>query len=681
MQMTKHRVRFAGERIGLIVTLIVTLSGEVTVAQDTDNAEDDDAIDEVTVLGERIVGDPPFGFTLDVEALSQMPGTQDDPIKAIATLPGVLTNNDFDTGVALRGTRPEDNRYYLDFLPTGYLFHITGLSVVDGDMVARLQLLSAGFGPAYQGLIGGVITANTRDPEADKLAGIIDISTIDAGLMIEGPLNERQRAAVSARVSYYDLIVGDLVEERQEEDEQGLDIIQLPRYQDYRLRYQVDVGARGKLDFLVDGATDDVQFSLDDDAPNAVLDPARAGNYRLDIAYDRQGLVYSQPHDTGHFRVGVGKIKSDISGESGGTGRIESQVDETVFRLQNRVRFSGHELKFGMSATATDLEQDLIVRDNGCTEFDVDCLYSDEELETSRIRVNFVQGNVFIEDQIALTKSLDLTVGLGYTGDDYLGQSELEPRARLDWSASEAITVSAGFGRYSQLPGFDFTDPNLGNPSLSYLHADHYVLGVNAIVGRGYIGSFNAFYKSIDNLVTSDPLNRYANNGEGRAWGTEFLLRKGFDRLTGWASLTWSRSFRTDTNTGLTSRFEYDQPLSASIIAKYDLSDKFAISGRVSFHSGAPVTPILGSRPDPDRIDGYLPEYGALNSDRLPNYFRTDFRLDWYTGWRDTTLYFEIINVTGHENVLRYEYSSDYSTRRNIEQLPRFISFGAKKRW
>jgi hypothetical protein len=62
------------------------------------------------------------------------------------TLPGVLTNNDFDTGVALRGTRPDDNRYYLDFLPTGYLFHITGLSVVDGDMVARLQLLSAGFG-------------------------------------------------------------------------------------------------------------------------------------------------------------------------------------------------------------------------------------------------------------------------------------------------------------------------------------------------------------------------------------------------------------------------------------------------------------------------------------------------------------------------------------------------------
>ena len=310
--------------------LSAVLSSEAVATQEEPHPPSDEVIDEVTVLGDRIVGDPPFGFTLDEEALARMPGTQDDPIKAIVTLPGVLTNNDFDTGVALRGTRPEDNRYYLDFLPTGYLFHLTGLSVVDGDMVAQLQLLSAGFGVTYQGAIGGIIAANTRDPAAAKSAGVIDISMIDAGLMAEGPLTDRQRAAASVRVSYYDLILGEFVEERQEEDEQGLDIIQLPRYRDYRLRYQLDVGARGKLDFLVDGAADDVQFVLGDDSPNAVLDPARAGSYRYDISYARQGIVYSQPHSTGKLRLGLGKIQSDVSGEFGDIGRIDSQVDETV---------------------------------------------------------------------------------------------------------------------------------------------------------------------------------------------------------------------------------------------------------------------------------------------------------------------------------------------------------------
>jgi hypothetical protein len=44
-----------------------------------------------------------------------------------------------------------------------------------------------------------------------------------------------------------------------------------------------------------------VHFSLDDDAPNAVLDPARAGSYRFDIAYTRQGMIYSQAYDTGQI--------------------------------------------------------------------------------------------------------------------------------------------------------------------------------------------------------------------------------------------------------------------------------------------------------------------------------------------------------------------------------------------
>ena len=679
--MILQMIRCIGRGAGLAVMLLLCLPSEPIAAQESDESPDDEVIDEVTVLGDRIAGDPAFGFTLDEKALARMAGTQDDPIKAVVTLPGVLTNNDFDTGVALRGTRPGDNRYYLDFLPTGYLFHLTGLSVVDGDMVAQLQLLSAGFGVTYQGVIGGIIAANTRDPAAEQAAGIIDISLIDAGLMAEGPLTDRQRAAASVRLSYYDLVIGDLVEERQEEDEQGLDIIQLPRYTDYRARYQIDIGTRGKLDFLVDGATDEVQFNLGDDAPNAMLDPARAGSYRFDIAYARQGLVYSQPYDTGQLRLGLGQIQTDISGEFGDIGRTESRTDETVFRLLNQTTYSNHKFKFGMFISAIDLERDLVIRDNGCTEFDVDCLYSDEELETSRVGVKFVQGNVFIEDQFGLTDTLDLTVGLGYSGDDYLNQSALEPRARLDWSTSDALTISAGFGRYSQLPSFDYTDPNLGNPALSYLQADHYVLGVKAIVARGYIGSFNVFYKDLDNLVTSDAVTRYDNGGEGRAWGAEIMLRKGIGNLNGWLSLTWSRSFRTDTETGQTSRFEFDQPLSASIVAKYDLSEKVSLSGRVAYHSGVPVTPIFGGQPDSDRPDGYLPDYGKLNSDRLPAYFRTDLRLDWRTGWRNTTLYFEVINATDNENVAGYEYNVDYSERKNVEQLPMFISFGVKKRW
>ncbi|MEX2497166.1 MAG: TonB-dependent receptor [Woeseia sp.] len=650
-------------------------------AADGDAPPAEEAIDEVTVFGERLPEKSPFGFTLEAEELTNMPGTQNDPIKAVVALPGVLTNDDFDTGVALRGTRPNENRYYMDFLPTGYLFHLTGLSVVDGDMVAQLRLLSAGFGVTYQGVVGGIISANTRDPQADEWGGLADISLLDAGLMVEGPVSQRQRVAVSARVSYYDLVIGNLVEDRQEEEEAGLDIVQLPRYTDYRARYQLDIGGDGKLDFLVDGATDDVRFNLDETSDEATLDPARAGRYLFDIAYSRQGIVYSQPWRAGMLRVGLGHIRSDLTGEFGDTGHMQQTNSETVFRLVNRTNIARHSLKLGMSLSAIDLEQDLVVRDNGCTEFDVECLYTDKDFETSRIGLNYAGGNLFVEDEIALAESWDLTFGLGYTADDYLNGSEVEPRLRLDWRAAPFLTLSAGAGRYSQMPDFEYTDPNLGNPELSYVHADHYVLGADGALGRGYLASVNVFYKNLGDIVTSDPLTRYDSRGAGRAWGAEFLLRKGLGKLTGWTSLTWSRSFRTDTKTGRTSRFEYDQPLSASLVARYEISEKLSLGGRIAYHSGPPVTPIFGGRPDPNREGGYLPNYGELNSDRLPAYFRTDLRLDWNTGWRNISVYFEIINVTNHENVAGYDYSRDYSARSNVEQLPRFASFGVKKRW
>ena len=44
-------------------------------------------------------------------------------------------------------------------------------------------------------------------------------------------------------------------------------------------------------------------------------------------------------------------------------------------------------------------------------------------------------------------------------------------------------------------------------------------------------------------------------------------------------------------------------------------------------------------------------------------------------------IYFEVINATDNENVAGYEYNVDYSERKNVEQLPMFMSFGVKKRW
>jgi hypothetical protein len=67
---------------------MASLPGAALATQEEDGAPDDEVIDEITVLGERVAGDPPLGFSLDEEALARMPGTQNDPITTRKRWPG-----------------------------------------------------------------------------------------------------------------------------------------------------------------------------------------------------------------------------------------------------------------------------------------------------------------------------------------------------------------------------------------------------------------------------------------------------------------------------------------------------------------------------------------------------------------------------------------------------------------
>ncbi len=99
------------------------------------------------------------------EELARVPGSGGDPVRALHALPGVAAGNDVSGAPAIRGSRPGDNRYYLDFLPVGYLSHLGGVvSVIPGDLVDDFYLFAAAFGPEYGDGIGAVIDVALRAP-------------------------------------------------------------------------------------------------------------------------------------------------------------------------------------------------------------------------------------------------------------------------------------------------------------------------------------------------------------------------------------------------------------------------------------------------------------------------------------------------------------------------------------
>lgn len=637
-------------------------------------------IEEVTVVGRKYNVELGLGVTLTKSELEGLPGTQNDPLRSVIALPGVVVNSDFQTGVAIRGSRPADNAYYVDFLPIGYLFHLTGLSVVDDDLVSTISLQSAGFGAEYQGITGGIVSADTRAPVRSGLHGTVDISTLDAGVVIESALTDRQRFFGSGRVSYYDVLLGEYIEERQEED--GLDIVQLPKYKDYRWVYQLDLPENSTLNFLLDGARDDIEFDLDGTASEVLLDPARVGSYSFGQRYNRVGFVYTLSGDQNDVTVGMGRLDRSLSAESGDIGQLKKDTRTIVVRaLLERSLEGNGKVRVGTTQMRQEVSEVSFQRVTGCTEFDVDCLFFDQNLASSDVELKYTQSNYFVDYEFFLGSLLSINLGLGFYDDGYLGQQQLEPRLKVSWQVRPTVRLYAAGGKYSQPPEFQFIEPGFGNPDLDLVTSTHSVVGIDAVMATGLLGSLSVYYKSFDNIVTSDSANRYDNDGVGEAYGAELFLRKGVGRFTGWVSLSWARSFRENTATDERIRFQFDQPIVASVVGKYKLSDTLSFSGKFAYHDGPPLTPILGGDEDPGTAGYFRPRFGEINSDRLPSYLRVDLRVDWLVLNKKMGLYAELVNGTDHRNVSAYDYSADYSSRKDVDQLPAFVAVGAKYRW
>jgi hypothetical protein len=206
------------------------------------------------------------------------------------------------------------------------------------------------------------------------------------------------------------------------------------------------------------------------------------------------------------------------------------------------------------------------------------------------------------------------------------------------------------------------------------------VLGAEKRFAKGWSVMTEGYYKNFDKLVTSDPVNKYANNGVGRAYGVDFMVRRDHTgRLSGWFGLALSKAERKDNAQGQYFDFEYDRPVDVKLVANYKLSSRWTFGSKWTFHSGSPYTPVVGTNGLYD--DGSVrPVYGGLNSARIPDYHSLDLRAErlyLYDRWK-MYVYYEIMNAYARKNIEGYSYNRDYSEKEPVYGLPMIPFIGVR---
>jgi outer membrane receptor protein involved in Fe transport len=609
--------------------------------------------------------------SLSNEDMKQLPGTGGDPLRAAQSLPGVASTSDTNAAPAVRGAAPSDNAYYVDFLPVGYLFHAGGLtSVFNGDLIRRFDMYSAAWSPEFDDVLGAVFDISLRRPREDKIGGKIDVSLLTSGVLVEGPLSEDVSFFLAGRRSYFDLLASTI------QDKKSGATFTVPVYSDTQGRVLWNLGQNNRVRLDFSTANDRLGFSLTPDATRAKQEPLMVGDTTLTQSFNSVAAVWDT--DLGPSSgntLALGRMNTYVGQQVGQVGQLQATLTDVYLREQSQFRLgASHELIGGLDLSKRSVDYGVNIHDPRCTEFDPNCSYSNApQIQASQSLQQDVQ-DVYVMDRWHFTPQWTLTTGLRWTRDDYLNYNALQPRLGLEWAWTPHTSFTLGWGRHSESPPLTQTAAGIGNPALVPLESRQVAVSMAQELAGGWSWRAEAYRKEFSGLVLSDPQFNYINGGSATAQGVELLVKKNTGtRLSGFLSLTLAQAKRRNEVTGEEFPFSYDEPVIITSAAQYRLSERWQFGAKWSLHSGAPITPIVGSGIYPDGRP--RPLYGAINSERLPPYHRLDLRADWHYS-KHLTAYFEVINAYAQQNVAGYSYNADYSKREAVYQLPLMPSLG-----
>ncbi|MEM9649270.1 MAG: TonB-dependent receptor, partial [Bacteroidota bacterium] len=299
-----------------------------------------------------------------------------------------------------------------------------------------------------------------------------------------------------------------------------------------------------------------------------------------------------------------------------------------------------HTLKFGYQFSQNKVFYQLFRDELGAEDLepedeDQEGVESEDERDFNEISDNKNTSNSLYTTYYYRPKYRGLiSVGLRASTFSLLGGWYFEPRINVEQPLGKGIRLKlTGEKRYqtlSQLVEFDDTRLRLqsgtwtltDNDEFPLLKSEQFSAGI-LLDSRGWTIDIDGYLKKIDGLTSFT--NGFTNASEEYSQGTsdifgvDFLVKKQLGDYRVWLGYTYN-----------TVDYRFDELTDAKFPGNNDITHNLTLSNTYekgnwrfslgwNFRTGAPFTPISGF----NAIDGDI-TFGAINSQRLPNYHRLD---------------------------------------------------------
>ncbi len=584
--------------------------------------------------------------------LLRIPGTANDILRGLTTLPGIGIPNDLLGILYIRGSEPDSNLYYFDRTPLGYPFHGGGLlSTISSEIIDDVDIYAGGYGTEFGLDSQNVLDIHSRNRLDKRWRGKFNLNFLYSEGILESKIGKKGYAYVAARRSYLDLIVGLFVDD------------QFPYFSDSQFKFVQAFGKKHFLTLNAFAATD--HFNTVGEVTKITRGEETERPWRYGPGTEVAEVKIWSPST--YFKNGFEgqgiHLRSNFSDNLTSDFSLTHSVNflNVEFRNPVDVRREGGEIHFPtdpitltarfdtytvrVNVPVWTLREDVTFRLNPRFQLEPGLLFSfspansfedskeaqfesvgiiKTEIEVTRTREDgssagrrsrsstgpeyvftgmkeahdefghdFFRAEGYLQGRYNLSSFMSVALGARL---DYLDMTEevsIQPRGSVNFELPIGSNLRFGYGHYGQSPKPYQVLSKDGNPALKSSLAQHYILEIEHKISPQTELQLATYYKNSDKLVTKNSVGNYLNQGAGYIGGVEaFVRHRVLDKFFGWISYSYTHAERRENPDANYKPHLFDRTHIVSIVANYNFTPNFEIGAKWQYLSGTSEAPV-----------------------------------------------------------------------------------------
>ncbi|MEM1320050.1 MAG: TonB-dependent receptor [Bacteroidota bacterium] len=654
-----------------------------------------------------------------VEEVTRYSGGRSDVARLATNFAGVSTADDSRNDIVIRGNSPTGVLWRLEGIPIPNPNHFASLGATGGavsalnpNVIKNSDFLTSAFPAEYGNALAGVFDIGMRTGNRDRHEFMFQMGAF-TGLEAnaEGPLSKNGKGSYLLAVRYG--LVGVFGG--------GGGTSAVPNYSDVAFKVTSGTTKAGQFTFFGIGGTSAIDF-LHDDVDEDDLFAAADEDSFVDSRFGVIGMKHNLLLGDNAY------IRTVISGALS----VNELIEERYFNLDQDDEFTALYTNFDNTETrlsiSSYLNKKFSARFSGrmgvlVENTNYDLLGEDAEVGTDNdgdgVRelgtlYNFDDNALivqpFVQTQYRINQRWTLNTGLRA---QYLALNEtfaLEPRAAINWNATDKQRFSLGYGLHHQtqpIPillaaSFDSDGEQVRtNEGLNFTRSHHFVLGYDYNFAPGWRLKTELYYQDISNVaVDSDPtsfsvLNAGAdfsfpngkvnlvNEGVGANYGVEITVEKFFSK--GYYGLLTASIYEStyEGSDGIERNTAFDNTYVLNILGGKEW--KIGKDKRHAFTVDTKITTAGGRRYTPVDLEASVETgFEVLQDDiafseRFDPYFRWDIKFGMQFNSRKRKVshrfFIDLQNVLDTDNVFIRRYNRLNNEVNVINQIGFFPDF------